>query len=79
MMKNLVYKELRLSINSFLFVLPILLACLMFIPYWIYTFVFMYFFWITITQICAGYIAKEDNSFNAMIPVTKKDIVKSKI
>jgi hypothetical protein len=39
----------------------------------------MYFFWITISQICAGYIAKEDNSFNAMIPVTKKDIVKSKI
>ena len=56
-----------------------MLACLMFIPQWIYTFVFMYFFWITITQICAGYIAKEDNSFNAMLPVTKTEIVKSKI
>ena len=56
-----------------------MLACLMFIPQWIYSFVFMYFFWITVTQVYAGYIAKEDNSFNAMLPVSKSDIVKSKI
>ena len=78
-MRNLVYKELKLSINWFFYILPVLLACLMFIPQWIYSFVFMYFFWITISQICAGYISKEDNSFNAMLPVTKRDIVKSKI
>lgn len=39
----------------------------------------MYFFWISVINICAGYIAKQDNSFTAMLPVTKRDIVKSKI
>ncbi len=78
-MGNLLYKELKLSINKFFYILPFIIACLMFIPQWIYTFVFMYFFWITISQICAGYIAKEDNSFISMLPVSKKDIVKSKI
>ena len=78
-MRNLVYKEFKLSISWFFYVLPFMLACLMFIPQWIYTFVFMYFFWITIIQICAGYIAREDNGFNAMLPVTKREIVLSKI
>lgn len=78
-MMNLLYKELKLSIHWFFYILPVLLACLMFIPQWIYSFVFMYFFWITITQIGAGYIAKEDNSFTAMLPVTKREIVLSKI
>lgn len=78
-MSNLLYKELKLSIHKFFFILPFMLACLMFIPQWIYTFVFMYFFWITASQICGGYIAREDNSFNAMLPVTKKEIVQSKI
>jgi hypothetical protein len=78
-MSNLLYKELRLSVHWFFFLLPILLACLMFIPGWIYSFVFMYFFWISISQICAGYTARQDNSFNAMLPVTKKSIVQAKI
>lgn len=78
-MANLLYKELKLSIHWFFYVLPFMLACLMFIPQWIYSLVFMYFFWMSISQICAGYIAKEDNSFNAMLPVTKREIAKSKI
>lgn len=78
-MKNLVFKELKLAVHWFYYVLPIMLACLMFIPQWIYTFVFMYFFWITITQVYSGYNAKEDYSFNAMLPVTRKEIVQSKL
>lgn len=78
-MKNLIYKELKLSINKFFFILPLLLALLMIIPQWIYTIAFMYFFWISAINICAGYIAKQDNSFTAMLPVSKRDIVKSKI
>ncbi|MGS0972233.1 MAG: ABC-2 transporter permease [Candidatus Izemoplasmataceae bacterium] len=78
-MNNLLYKELKLSINKFFYLLPLILAALMFIPNWIYTLVFMYFFWITIPQIYGGYIGQKDNSFINMLPVSKKEIVKSKI
>jgi ABC-2 type transport system permease protein len=39
----------------------------------------MYFFWISVSQIYAGYIGKGDHSFNAVLPVSKKEIVLSKI
>lgn len=78
-MKNLVYKELHLSINKFFYVLPIVLALLMLIPQWIFTLVFSYFFWISISTIFSAYNAQEDNSFSSMLPVTKKDIVTSRI
>jgi hypothetical protein len=39
----------------------------------------MYFFWISISQIYSGYIAKQDHSFNAMLPVSKREIVLSKV
>jgi predicted Co/Zn/Cd cation transporter (cation efflux family) len=39
----------------------------------------MYFFWITASQIYSGYQSKNDYSFCSMLPVTKKDIVKSKV
>lgn len=78
-MKQLIYKELNLSINRFFFLLPILLGLLMFIPNWIFSLVFMYFFWISMPQIFAGYIGQQDNSFTMMLPVSKKEIVLSKI
>lgn len=78
-MNNLIYKELKISINKFFFILPVLLGLLMFIPNWIFTIVFMYFFWISISQIYSAYIVKRDHSFNAMLPVSKKEIVLSKI
>lgn len=78
-MKNLVYKELKLAISPFFLILPLILALLMFIPSWIYTLVFMYFFWITAPQIFSGYIAKQDYSFSMMLPISKKEYVKAKI
>lgn len=78
-MKQLMYKELNLSINRFFFLLPILLGLLMFIPNWIFSLVFMYFFWISMPQIFAGYIGQQDSSFSMMLPVSKKEIVLSKI
>jgi|LGOV01.1.fsa_nt_gb hypothetical protein len=78
-MRNLVYKELNLSISKFFYVLPLLLALLLLIPQWIYTIAFSYFFWISVSTIYSGYNAQEDLSFCSMLPVTKKDTVKSKI
>lgn len=78
-MRQLVYKELHLSINRFFFILPVLLGALMFIPNWIFSLVFMYFFWISMPQIFSGYIGQQDSSFTMMLPVSKKEIVLSKI
>lgn len=77
-MKNLLYKELNLSIHKFYFILPSILGALMFIPYWIYSFVFMYFFWITIPQVFGSYNSNQDYNFIGALPVERKDIVNSK-
>jgi hypothetical protein len=77
-MKNLIYKELTLSINKFFFFLPFVLAALMFIPNWIFTLVFMYFFWISVPQIFSAYLANADYQFSASLPVRRIDIVRSK-
>lgn len=78
-MKNLVYKELKLSINKFFYILPVILSVLFFIPQWIFSIVFLYFFWISVIQIYVTYRAQSDYAFLSMLPVTKKDIVKSKV
>lgn len=77
-MKNLIYKELKLSIHRFFYILPLLLAALMFIPSWIYMLVFMYFFWISVPQIYGSYIAQGDYNFTSVLPIERKDIVTSK-
>lgn len=78
-MKNLVYKELGLSINKFFYLLPLLLGVLMFIPGWIFLLVFYYFFWISVPQIYGGYLQQGDYNFLAVLPIKRKDIVSSKI
>ena len=78
-MRNLVYKELKISINKFFFILPLILSLLFFIPQWIFTLAFSYFFWISVSTIYSSYNAQGDMSFCSMLPVTKEDIVKSKI
>ncbi len=77
-MKNLIYKELFLSVNKFFYVLPILLAGLIMIPQWIYMLVFMYFFWVSAPQIFSAYLAQQDYEFTTVLPVTKSQIAKSK-
>lgn len=77
-MRNLLCKELHLSIHKFFYFLPILIGVLFFIPNWFFTIVPMYLFWITVPQVYSAYIANQDNNFVAALPVTKKDIVLSK-
>lgn len=77
-MKNLIYKELSLSINKFFYILPILLAGLLMIPQWLFLLVFMYFFWISIPQIYSAYLAQQDYEFTTVLPVKKSDIAISK-
>ena len=78
-MKNLIYKELNLSINKFFFLLPVILGGLLFIPNWIFLLVFYYFFWISIPQIYGAYIQHGDYNFLSVLPIKRKDIVSSKV
>jgi hypothetical protein len=78
-MHNLLYKELRLGVNPFFYAMPFLTGALMLIPAWLYFLVPLYFCFITIPNMFAGYKAQNDLMFSSMMPVTKKDIVKAKV
>lgn len=78
-MHNLLYKELRLGVNPFFYAMPFLTGALMLIPAWLYFLVLLYFCFITIPNMFAGYKTQNDLMFSGMMPVTKKDIVKAKV
>lgn len=79
-MRDLLYKELTLSIHPFFsWMLPLLLSLLFFIPNWIFSIVFLYFLWISVPQIFQGYTAQLDQAFLSTLPISKKSIVHSKI
>ncbi|BBH23001.1 membrane protein [Paenibacillus baekrokdamisoli] len=78
-MYNLVMKDLKLGVNPMFFVLPLLMGALMLIPGWLYFLVPLYFCWITIPNMFAGFRTQNDLMFTTMMPVTKKDIVKARI
>ncbi len=77
-MRNLLYKELTLTIHPFFYFLPLLLSLLFFIPQWFFTLVTMYFFWITVPNVFGSYNSQQDYHFISMLPVSKKDVVMSK-
>ncbi|MDC7124074.1 MAG: ABC-2 transporter permease [Spirochaetales bacterium] len=79
-MINLLYKEFKLNINYF-FVIIIPLSCgaLFLIPQWVFLVAFMYFFFISVPNICNTCNAHNDIGFTAIMPVCKSDIVKSKV
>lgn len=78
-MYNLVMKDLKLGVNPVFFLLPFLMGALMLIPGWIYFIVLMYFCWITVPNMFAGFRTQHDLLFTTMMPVTKKDMVKARV
>jgi len=78
-MYNLLLKEIKLGVNPFFFVLPFITGALMLIPGWLYFIVPLYFCMITIPNIFGGYKSQNDLMFTSMLPVDKKNIVKSKV
>ncbi len=78
-MKNLIYKEFKLSIHKSFYLLIPLLSILILIPNWLYFIALMYFFFISVPNIFAAYNTQKDIQFTACMPVKKSDIVKSKI
>jgi len=78
-MYNLVMKDLKLGVSPWFFIMPVLTGALMLVPGWIYFIVLLYFCWITIPNMFAGFRAQNDLMFTTMMPVTKKDIVKARV
>lgn len=78
-MYNLLMKELKLGVSPFFYIMPVLFGALMFIPGWLYFLVPLYFCFITIPNMFAGYKTNNDLIFTTMMPVVKKDMVKAKI
>ena len=78
-MNNLLYKEFKLTISPFFFFLPVILGALMLIPQWLFFLVPLYFCFITVPNLFAGYKAQNDLSFSVMMPVSKSEIVKAKM
>jgi len=78
-MINLVMKDLKLGVNPFFFVMPLLTGALMLIPGWIYFLVPLYFCWLTVPNLFGGLKAQNDLIFTAMMPATKKDMVKARV
>jgi len=78
-MNNLLYKEFKLTISPFYFVLPAILGTLMLIPQWLFFLVPLYFCFITVPYLFAAYKAQNDLSFSVMMPVSKSNIVKAKL
>ncbi|MBI9106166.1 MAG: ABC-2 transporter permease [Spirochaetales bacterium] len=79
-MRSLIYKDFKLSINWFFFIImPFLTGALFLIPQWPFFIALMYFFFITVPNVFATYNSQNDFGFAIMMPVSKNDIVKGKI
>lgn len=78
-MYNLLMKELKLGVSPFFYILPLLTGALMLIPSWLYFMVPIYFCFLTIPNMFAGYKTQNDLIFSIMMPVTRKEIVKARV
>ena len=78
-MFNLVYKDFKLAIHPFFLLLPIITGALMLIPGWLYLLVLMYFCFMTVPNVFANYKTNSDLMFSSLMPVTRKEIVASRI
>lgn len=78
-MYNLLLKELKLGVNPFFFVLPLITGALMLIPGWLYFVVSLYFCMITVPNLFGVYKSQNDLMFTSMLPVDKKNIVRAKV
>ncbi|SFB22246.1 ABC-2 family transporter protein [Cohnella sp. OV330] len=78
-MYNLLVKDFKLGVNPWYLAMPVLTGALMLVPGWIYFLVLLYFCWITIPNMFAGFRTHNDLMFTAIMPVTKKDMVKARV
>jgi hypothetical protein len=78
-MLKLMKKEFLINLHPIYVVIPLLAGLLMFIPQWIYTVAFLYYFWISVPNLFGAYNQQRDLIFTQMLPVRRSDIVTSRI
>ena len=78
-MVNLVLKDMKLGVNPWFFVLPLLTGVLMLVPGWVYFLVPFYFCCITVPNTLGGFKSQNDLMFSSMMPVSKQEIVRARI
>lgn len=78
-MYNLILKDLKLAVNPFFFLLPVLTGALILIPGWLYLLALMYFCFFTVPNVFANYKTNKDLMLSTLMPVKRKDIVASRI
>ena len=78
-MKNLLYKEFRLVLQPWMYLMAVLTSALLLIPQWVFFIAMMYFFFITMPNLIQGARASNDIGFSVMLPVRKRDIVKARV
>lgn len=77
-MKNLLYKEFRLVINS-LYFLTVLFGALLLIPQWPYFLAMLYLFFFIVPNVFTNAKAINDTGFTMMLPIRKRDVVKARV
>lgn len=78
-MLKLMKKEFLINLHPIYFIIPLFAGLLMFIPQWIYTVAFLYYFWISVPNLFGAYNQQRDLIFTQMLPVRRSDIVTSRI
>ena len=77
-MKNMLYKEFRLTISPLIY-LFLLFGALLLIPQWPYLIALMYLFFMAVPNIFSMAKAQGDIDFSASLPVRRGDIVRARI
>lgn len=78
-MKNLLFKDLRIGVSPLFYVLTIIFGALMFIPGWVYFIVPLYYAFVTVPNVMAGFRSSNDLTMSVLMPVRKKDIIKARM
>ena len=78
-MKNMLFKEFRLGIHPLYLVFPVVLGALEFIPQWFFMLVPLYFCFVSVPNLFGQYRANNDIAFSTILPVTRKQIARSRI
>jgi len=77
-MRNLLYKEFRMGIHP-AFYLMFLTNLLLLIPNWVFTVAMSYLLWVVVPNIFTAIAANNDTFFSVLMPVKKRDVVKTKL
>ena len=78
-MNMLLYKEFKIAIHPFYIISSLFFGALVMIPQWIFCLVPLYFCMMTAPNLLGQYRSNKDNQFTILLPVSRNNLVKSRI